>query len=153
MLFRSTDGAYHWNVFDDGLPDSGHVIAIAIDALRHRVFASGSSWKDAGLYVYDTMVSADSVVPTIPSSFVLSQNYPNPFNPTTTLEYALPQPARVQLKIYNVVGQQIATVVDGEQEAGHHTVNFDAREFSSGVYFYRLHAGTYSDIKKMLLLK
>jgi len=92
-----------------------------------------------------------------PEKFALSQNYPNPFNPSTKIEYSLEKSAQVSLKIYNVLGLEVATLVNGRQEAGSYTVPFGADKttsaLSSGVYFYRLQAGQFTDIKKMLMLK
>ncbi len=88
-----------------------------------------------------------------PKRFELFQNYPNPFNPSTVISYQLPVNSYVTVKAYNMLGQEVATLVDGVQEAGHQSVEFDAGRFSSGMYFYRISAGKYSAVKKMLLLK
>lgn len=89
-----------------------------------------------------------------PDKFVLDQNYPNPFNPSTKIQYALPENANVQLTVYNMLGQRVATLLNNQlQRAGTHSVNFDGSNLSSGVYFYRLEAGSFSQVKKMLLLK
>ena len=85
--------------------------------------------------------------------FTLSQNYPNPFNPSTNISFELPQAGLVQLKIYNLLGQEVANLVDGRMNSGNHTVNFDASQLSSGVYIYRLVAGNQSITKKMMLIK
>jgi len=90
---------------------------------------------------------------TKPESFELSQNYPNPFNPTTEIRFALPEDSRVQLKLYNTLGQEVLTLLDNDAPAGNHTVNLDATKLASGVYFYRLQAGSYTSMKKMTLLK
>ena len=89
----------------------------------------------------------------VPFSFSLSQNYPNPFNPTTTIQYSIPKETGVSIKIYNILGQEIATLVNQRQTAGNYTATFDASRFASGVYFYRLSAGSFSQVRKMLLLK
>jgi len=89
----------------------------------------------------------------IPTKFSLSQNYPNPFNPSTIINYSIPQNENVTLKIYNVLGQEIATVFQGFQTKGSYTATFDASKLSSGVYFYRLQAGQFNETKKMLLIK
>ena len=85
--------------------------------------------------------------------FQLLQNYPNPFNPTTDIEYDLPSKVRVSLKVYDVLGQEIATLYSGQQDAGEHVVTFNGDRFASGVYFYRLQAGGYTSVKKMMLIK
>jgi hypothetical protein len=93
----------------------------------------------------------------IPEKFALSQNYPDPFNPTTTIRYQLPQAAHVTLKIYNVLGQEVATLVDGVQDAGYRSIMWNAVNVSSGVYFYRITAAagttTFADVRKMLVVK
>ena len=99
-----------------------------------------------------TNVSRDETVG-IPSTFALHQNYPNPFNPSTTISYDLPVRAKVKLVIYNLLGQEVATLVNGEQEPGRYNVKFDASGLPSGIYFYRLDAGKFVDVKKMILVK
>jgi hypothetical protein len=94
----------------------------------------------------------------IPSTFVVEQNYPNPFNPATVIRYAIPQPEKVEIVIYNALGQRVKTLVSKRQDAGYYDVTWDAnndggQKISSGIYFYRVQAGNYSAIKKMLLVK
>jgi len=89
----------------------------------------------------------------IPGSFSLSQNYPNPFNPSTEIQYSIPKSGLVTLKVYNLLGQEIVTLVNQKQQAGSYTVNFDASKLASGVYLYRIQAGDFSLTKKMTLLK
>lgn len=88
-----------------------------------------------------------------PSSYVLSQNYPNPFNPTTQIDYSVPRNSFVTLKVYNVLGQEVANLFSGNLRAGSYTATFDASRLASGVYFYRIDAGSFSSVKKMVLLK
>jgi hypothetical protein len=85
--------------------------------------------------------------------FILDQNYPNPFNPTTTIRYGLPQSAPVSLVVYNTLGQQVAMLVEGEQEAGYHEVRFDASGLASGVYLYRIRAGDFVRTRKLLVVR
>jgi hypothetical protein len=95
----------------------------------------------------------DELTEVVPTEYSLDNNYPNPFNPTTTIGYALPNPTHVTLLVFNMLGQEVATLVDEVEEAGYKTVSFDASNLPSGVYTYRITAGTFSDVKKMLLIK
>ena len=88
-----------------------------------------------------------------PGDFVLSQNYPNPFNPTTTIDYSIPKSGFVKLKVYNLLGQQVADLFNGNERAGKHHVVFDASKLASGVYYYKLESNNNVLVKKMLLLK
>jgi hypothetical protein len=85
--------------------------------------------------------------------FALSQNYPNPFNPATTINFQLPRDADVSLVVYDVLGAEVATLVDRNMKAGRHNVTFNASNLSSGIYFYRIEAGDFASVKKMTLLK
>jgi len=89
----------------------------------------------------------------LPSAFALRQNYPNPFNPSTVIEYDLPEDARVTLKVYDILGSEVATLIDGNEVAGRKSVRFDGAKLSSGVYFYRLSAGKYSEAKRLMIVK
>jgi hypothetical protein len=89
----------------------------------------------------------------IPRDFALSQNYPNPFNPTTTISYQLPVDAHVTLIVSDVLGREMATLVNGQEEAGYKSVTFDGRRLASGIYIYRMTAGSFVETKRMMLLK
>lgn len=89
----------------------------------------------------------------IPAAFSLEQNYPNPFNPTTIIRYALPHARRVRLEVFNTLGQQVAQLVNGDQGAGYYEVQFTSSGLASGVYFYRIQAGSFVQTKKLLLLR
>jgi len=89
----------------------------------------------------------------LPSDFDLAQNYPNPFNPTTTIKYDLPADAYVTLKVFDILGREMMTLVDGDMVAGYHQVSLDRNELPTGVYFYKINAGTFTDMKKLLLLR
>jgi hypothetical protein len=101
----------------------------------------------------NSLVSDVAPAPAIPAAFALEQNYPNPFNPATTIRYGLPHKSAVQLTVYNMLGQQVVVLVQGEQEAGYHDVKLDCSGYSSGVYFYRLQAGGFVDVKKLVLVR
>jgi len=89
----------------------------------------------------------------IPEKFELFQNYPNPFNPSTVIKFSLAAPVKVQLKIYDLLGNEVALLVNEEKPAGGYKIEFDFSSLSSGIYFYKLQSGNYSAVKKMLLLK
>lgn len=88
-----------------------------------------------------------------PNAFELAQNFPNPFNPTTSIRYSIGKADNVSLTVYNMLGQEVATVVNQFQTAGTHTVNFDASNLASGMYLYKIQSGSFSEVKKMMLLK
>ncbi len=108
-----------------------------------------------GSYKYSNVVTVNLVL----TKYTLYQNYPNPFNPTATIKYDLPKQSKVELKVYNIMGQEVATLVSKEQQAGSYSVQFNTqqttnnKQLSSGVYIYRLQAGNYTSVKKFVLLK
>ena len=109
---------------------------------------------DPGNWILKTLLGVTEVEDfNLPVTFSLKQNYPNPFNPTTTIEYSIPQNSFVTLKVFNVLGKEVATLVNGQNDAGKNKVDFDATGLNSGVYFYKIEAGSFSETKKMVLLK
>ncbi|MYC72416.1 MAG: T9SS type A sorting domain-containing protein [Gemmatimonadetes bacterium] len=135
---------------------------LAFDAFT-RTIAGTPSAEGATVYTYTVTdangATASLALQTLPTAFSLADNFPNPFNPTTTIQYALPQAADVELTVYNVVGQPVRTLVAEHQSVGRYVVEWDATDdsghsLSSGMYFYRLQAGEeFREVKKMLLLK
>jgi len=89
----------------------------------------------------------------IPLAYKLDQNYPNPFNPSTKISYSIKTAGVVSLKVFNLLGQVVATLTEGKQEAGNYSIVFDASRFASGIYFYQLTAGNFVATKKMMFLK
>jgi hypothetical protein len=89
----------------------------------------------------------------LPTSFFLMQNYPNPFNPATTISFSLPSKSFISLKIFDLLGKEVATIVSGEMSAGSYSKQWNASTFSSGIYFYRLQAGKFTETKKLVLMK
>jgi hypothetical protein len=144
------------DTLDEGL---GYTIIRVGDRISHLIgliYFSFNRYKHVPRTNADfgTITSVETYYdPIIPRHYALSQNYPNPFNPSTTIEYHLPIPSHVVLKIYNILGQEVRTLVREHQRAGKYTLQFDATAFPSGVYFYRLQAADYMQVKKMLLLK
>ena len=89
----------------------------------------------------------------VPEEFALSQNYPNPFNPTTTIEFALPEARHVRVAVFDVLGRQVALVMDSALPSGYHQIQWEARNLPTGVYFYQLIAGDFREVKQMILIK
>jgi hypothetical protein len=89
----------------------------------------------------------------VPASFALGQNYPNPFNPATTIAFDVPATERVQIEVFNALGQVVAELVNGEVPAGRHTVRFEATGLPSGLYMVRMHAGDFLATRKVNLIK
>ena len=131
-------------------------------ALLKDYAAQIQHWYDNNL-----VTDVNETTPSVPTEFSLSQNYPNPFNPVTTIKYSIPnvtlspdknginsvEGSRVILKVYDILGSEVATLVNEEKPAGNYQVNFNAVKLSSGVYFYRLQAGSFVETKKMVLIK
>ena len=104
-------------------------------------------------YVRSSSVTGIKDKGKIPLSFELMQNYPNPFNPSTIINYQLPISSKVVLKIYDLLGREVATLVNKQQSAGSYSVTFAAGNLASGIYFYQLIAGGFNQVKKLILLK
>ena len=140
-----------YNTSNSGLPYN-NVNSIAIDG-------SGNKWigtYGGGLAVYkEGGVTSVKEIPNknIPEAFTLFQNYPNPFNPSTNISFSLPAKSFVSLKVYDLLGREVATLAAQEMSAGNHALQWNASKMPSGVYFYRLKAGTFTQSKKLVLLK
>lgn len=116
-------------------------------------FTEAGNKPSYGFAVYDYLATSIADDKTIPNEFSLAQNYPNPFNPSTTISFTIPQSEFVTLKVYDILGREVATLVNENLTAGNHTYNFDASKLTSGVYFYKLQTGKFSETKKMILMK
>lgn len=162
-VFRSTDNGATWSAINSGLTNL-FVYALAVDSSRY-VYAGTAG---GGVFRTAQPVSVEpDHLPALPASYALVQNFPNPFNPYTTVRYALPRSSLVTLIVYNTIGQQVARLVNEEQQAGYHAVVFRGDQLASGVYFCRLDAGpperasssstgraaSFTSVKKLLLLK
>jgi len=120
-----------------------------IDSTTNKLYVGTKK----GVYVYDLLTAIDNEAESFPIDFILHQNYPNPFNPGTVISYRLPVSGFVELKVYDQLGREVATLVSKEQSAGSYKVDFDGTKLSSSVYIYRLTVGTTSLVRKMVLLK
>lgn len=142
----------------------GFVSGFGTSNSHHEYFYSDSR-LEAGRYMYrlkqidnegafEYSLSVEVEVGVLPHVFTVSQNYPNPFNPTTTIEFSLAEKSKVLLKVYDILGREVALLLNGEFDAGIlHQVKFDASQLPSGMYFYRLEAGENMLVKKLLLIK
>jgi hypothetical protein len=101
----------------------------------------------------DSTTSVGGASSGLPGRWHLFQNYPNPFNPSTTIRFLIPRSAEVSLKIFNLLGEEVATLISGHRDAGTHSVQWDAAGLPSGVYFYRLQAGEFVETRKLVLLR
>lgn len=112
------------------------------------------SWNNAtNLTITVTPVSSISKIEETASSYDLGQNYPNPFNPITKINYSIPKSSNVKINIFDILGQKVESLVNEKQDAGTYSVEFDASNLSSGVYYYKIEAGEYTSVKKMTLVK
>ncbi len=147
-VYRSTDDGTSWSKYGTGLPNAiVDDIAIQYSTQALRIATHGRGAWQVNLL---TGIASPSNTPTV---FSMSQNYPNPFNPSTVINYQLPMNSFVTLKVYDVLGREVGTLIDGRQSAGYHTASFIASNLPSGVYFYRLVAGNFVETKKMALIK
>ena len=124
------------------------VLSATNDDMAHQTC---EVWSNTWIGDQATMVSTDEGI--VVNEFALHQNYPNPFNPQTTIKFSLPEPQLVNLSVYNMLGQQVMTLVDRELPAGYHTAKWYAGDIASGVYIYKLTSGNKSLTQKMLLMK
>ncbi len=125
--------------------------------LDYSPISQGNSYQNVSLWSFtwigDKMSTGVKTNSRNPVSYELSQNYPNPFNPTTDIAYTIMKPGIVTLTVYNVLGQKVATIINGYQSVGSHVVKFDGSKFASGLYFYEISAGSFRNVRKMMLLK
>ena len=149
---------YHWWY---GIPNGAKLINFddwyPSTTYYWRMRANGSwgngDWSPVWQFTTGLYKLSAKQGPNIPRKFSLAQNYPNPFNPVTIVNYSLPKDSYVTLKLYNILGEEVATPVNGFQAAGYKQARIDGSTLGSGIYFYRLQAGNFVDIKKMILMK
>lgn len=155
FIYLSTNNGTTWKAVNLGLP-SEFTYANAITSLVTNGYYLFAATNGAGFWrrpIPEMITSVSPSLNNLPTQFALEQNFPNPFNPTTTISYSLPHESYVRLSIFNTLGQTVRTLVNQFEEAGNKSVSFDSGSLSSGVYFYRLQAGTFSDVKKLLVIK
>lgn len=148
-VFRSTDVGDTWAPVNSGLTN----LNIQCITVTPQGFLFVGT---TGAGVFRTVESTNSTPEnnwTIPNEYILKQNYPNPFNPMTTIEYELPSAATVRITVFDVLGRVLSVLEDGQQRAGRHVVHFDATGTASGVLFYQMKAGTFTQTKRMMVIR
>jgi ligand-binding sensor domain-containing protein len=147
-VFKSTNNGTSWSPASSGLTDTV-VHSLAVTKTNLYAGTDDGVWRRP----LSEITAAVPISRQVPLVFRLFQNYPNPFNPSTTIRYALPNRAHVTLTVFSTLGQQVATLVNENQEAGYHDVRFDGSGLASGVYFYRIQAGDFVQTKRLLILR
>ena len=147
-------GTFNYATDADSVGLSNLSDAFTLTTGSHQIMLSGSNVQvDYVQLIQKTVVTGINDRNVGPNQFSLSQNYPNPFNPTTTINFNLAKSSNVNLSVYNILGQRVAQLVNGFMDAGKHSIKFNASNFASGVYIYRIEAGNFKANKKMVLLK
>ncbi|MBS4035407.1 MAG: T9SS type A sorting domain-containing protein [Ignavibacterium sp.] len=157
-IFRTTNAGTAWDTLQNGL-SLNEVIKnfeffnsnISYGISSNQIYFTNDGWV--------TYSKVDSIVThvenpgTIPNEFTLYQNYPNPFNPTTVISYQLPVSSNVSIKVYDLLGREVSTLVEEYKQAGKYQINFNADGLSSGVYYYQLKTGNFIQTKKLIFLR
>jgi len=152
---------FTYNSNNDMVFASNEIFSSAIDKYTETAFSfsdvQGNLYNLQGVRIegfYSIITGIDEAYEYIPSDYYLSQNYPNPFNPTTTIKFGLPERGFVDLRVYNILGQEVARLVNKELAPGYHEVNFGQNNIASGIYIYRIDVkGKFNSVKKMLMIK
>jgi hypothetical protein len=131
----------------------GDILKVRAEITDHSIYNNFAAYPDTGYASILILASTDVNDANISYSFQLEQNYPNPFNPSTTISYSIPKAGHVSLKVYDMLGSEVATLIHENKSKGFYEVNFDASKLFSGVYIYQLRVNDYISSKKMILLK
>ena len=159
LYYKKTKTGLHFFAIDTSLgkiywTESNKIKSANLDNSGHTEVISGLSNSLRGIAIYyNPLSNSSSSENEIPDGFYLAQNYPNPFNPTTAIEFYLPSTEFVTLKIHNILGEEVATLVSEKLTAGKYKYDWDASQNPTGIYLYKLSASKFSEVKKMLLVK
>jgi hypothetical protein len=156
--YRSTNGGANWHRWNNGMPDATVITELSyIDSANAGKFYIVAATYGRGIIIRET--SGDDpngiqpISGNIPTAYSLDQNYPNPFNPVTNIKFGIPKAGNVRLVIYDISGREVKRLVDESLNAGYYNADFNAANLASGVYFYRIEAKDFTDVKKMVLVK
>jgi hypothetical protein len=156
-IYMSSDNGDNWIEINEGLPQSTNVRSITIkDTLIFLGTRFEGGQQFGGIWyrpLSELITDVQGEVSELPKEYKLEQNYPNPFNPITTISFSIPQSQDVELKVFDLLGNEVATLINEYKQAGEHKVEFDGGKLTSGIYFYRLKAGGFIQTKKLILLK
>jgi len=152
VVKKSTNGGLNWTIMStSGLTGITHM---EFKRVGTTVYGFAATANGAILKVTDVVTEVNSVNILVPDQYNLEQNYPNPFNPTTTINFSIPTSSRVTLKVYDALGKEVTTLVDEFKNAGNYSADFTATSnLTSGIYFYTITAGNFTDTKKLMLVK
>jgi len=151
-LDPATLGMYFATVEGDSVMfDTTGITATTLDLVFNRIFSGIIHFSTLAIVGETSVTAIDD--PAIPSNYMLEQNYPNPFNPVTTFRYTLPEAQNISITIYDITGRQVETLLNGYQQAGSYMLKWNASHYSTGIYFYRLSAGSFTATNKMILMK
>lgn len=159
LMILAQNNAVEWSVFDAGFgipASSTTTVKSAVGQSFNGSSQVANTFIESGFLVNPLLrgsLVGVSQAPDLPLAFSLSQNYPNPFNPATKVRYELPKGSYVTITLYNVIGQEVATLVNEEQQPGRYEVSWNASGFASGVYFYRIQTKEFVATKKLMLLR
>jgi tetratricopeptide (TPR) repeat protein len=155
-LYQEHDVASATQILGEVTRDKNALNDIEVSLAQHALQTAGWIGKVKGSSLAKQAAASTEKVstkPTLPEKYELFQNYPNPFNPSTTISYDLPEASQVTIKIYDYIGREVMALLDGYKSAGRYQSTIDASNLGSGVYFYKLQAGSFTAVKKMLLVK
>lgn len=155
----SQNASVTWSAFDMGFERSSTTNVVVKSVVGQSFverMSSGNTFISSG-FLGDTLilgpVTSVGVSEVLPTEFSIGQNYPNPFNPVTTIRFTVPIQSHVTIVVYNILGQVVRTLVDDDMAPGNHIVRFDAYDVSSGVYFYVMRSGAFSQTRKLIILR
>jgi hypothetical protein len=148
-ILKSTDFGATWTIYNNALP-TRRLTSLIISPYSDTMFVSTETHGVLKVWNFLTDVN---VSPTLPERTELFQNYPNPFNPTTTIGFKVQSSGFVSLKVFDLLGREVATLANEERQPGEYSMTFDASNLPSGVYLYKMTSGSFTDVKKLILVR
>ena len=149
-VFLSMNNATSWDSVNTGLRNSNVIALTVSDGYLFAGISGRGVWRRS---LSEMTTSVENPETVLPAHFRLEQNYPNPFNPNTRIDYYIPQTAFVSIKVYDILGREVAQLVHEIKQPGSYSLQFDGMNLPSGVYFYSITAGEFHQVKKMILMK